>query len=623
LPELLWDGKYDSAGRRVAPPRVALPLQPIETVNESSQDRQRSLDLFSGSRDETWRNRLIWGDNKYILPALLAAVSGSVDLIYIDPPFGTGQDFTFTAEVPDADLEFLKQPSVLEQKAYRDTWGKGLDGYLAMISERIALMYDLLAPTGVFAVHVDWRASAYYRLVLDEIFGKANFVNELIWRYGKMANPSKRFSHSHDQVIVYHKGDDYPFNVQSGGVSEYRNRYERFVEPDNTVRFGRMADSKDQLIALRVNKLQKELGRAMRPDDVLFDFNTEAKVYDDVFTDISIVKGNSEERTAYPTQKPEGLLQRIIAAYTNDNAVVADFFAGSGTTAVAAERLGRRWIVCDLSRFAIHTTRKRLLSIANVRPFDVLNLGKYERQLWQQAEFGDQAEERALAYRKFMIDLYRATSIEGYLFLHGVKAGRFVHIGTVDAPVTISDVRQIVEEFGAAVGTGSGAPSTNGIDVLGWEFAFELNELAKQEAARGNVDLRFVRIPREVLDKRAVASGDVHFFELAALAVAVSVDRRTVTVEIADFVIPADDVPADVQRQIDHWSQWIDYWAVDWDNKGDTFHNEWQTYRTKKNPDLALSFGHEYPAGGTYRVVIKVIDILGNDTTKTVEVEVK
>src|SRR5262249_33909731 len=161
------------------------------------------------------------------------------------------------------------------------------------------------------------------------------------------ANPSKRFSHSHDQVIVYHKGDDYPFNVQSGGVSEYRNRYERFVEADNTLRFGRMSDSKDQLIALRVNKLQKELGRPLRSDDVLFDFNTETKVYDDVFTDISIVKGNSEERTAYPTQKPEGLLQRIIAAYTNDSALVADFFGGSGTTAIAAERLGRRWIVCD------------------------------------------------------------------------------------------------------------------------------------------------------------------------------------------------------------------------------------------------------------------------------------
>ena len=126
------------------------------------------------------------------------------------------------------------------------------------------------------------------------------------------------------------------------------------------------------------------------------------------------------------------------------------------------------------------------------------------------------------------------------------------------------------------------------MDILGWDFAFELNEIARQDAEKAGIELRLVRIPREVLDKRAVEQGDVRFFELAALSVGVKQSGRRVTLSIEDFVIPLDDVPADVQKAVTHWSQWIDYWAVDWDNKDDTFHNEWQAYRTRKSQDLAL-----------------------------------
>ena len=135
--------------------------------------------------------------------------------------------------------------------------------------------------------------------------------------------------------------------------------------------------------------------------------------------------------------------------------------------------------------------------------------------------------------------------------------------------------------------------------------------------------MRFVRIPREVLDKKAVEQGDIRFFELAALSVSVKKAKRDVTLTLTDFVIPPDDVPEEVSRAIKHWSQWIDYWAVDWDNKSDTFHNEWQTYRTRKSGDLQKTVTHTYDAPGEYTVVVKVIDILGNDTTKTLKVEVK
>jgi very-short-patch-repair endonuclease len=305
---------------------------------------------------------------------------------------------------------------------------------------------------------------------------------------------------------------------------------------------------------------------------------------------------------------------------------------GSGTTAATAERLGRRWITCDLGRFAIHTARKRLLSIDNVRPFVVQNLGKYERQAWQAAEFPSPPVSPPpaggiggviAAYRRFILDLYHARPITGYTWLHGLKAGRMVHVGAVDSPISPADVKQIAIEFHKATGTGADAPKESAVDVLGWDFAFELNEVAKQQAAQANIAMRFVRIPREVLEQKAVEQGDIKFFELAALAVDVGQDGRNVNLKLTDFVIPPDDVPADVQKAITHWSQWIDYWAVEWDNKGDTFHNMWQTYRTRQDKTLGLRAGHKYEQPGQYTIMVKVIDILGNDTTKTLQVTVK
>jgi hypothetical protein len=198
-----------------------------------------------------------------------------------------------------------------------------------------------------------------------------------------------------------------------------------------------------------------------------------------------------------------------------------------------------------------------------------------------------------------------------------------VHVGGVDAPVTMADVTSMATEFRKAIGKGKDAPTRSGIDVLGWDFAFELNETARQQAALAGIDLRLIRIPRELLEKKAVEQGDIKFFELAALSVKVTKKARAVTLELTDFIIPLDDVPEEVQKAVTHWEQWIDYWAVDWDNSDDTFHNEWQTYRTRKDKGLERQTSHKYEAPGSYRVVVKVIDILGNDTTRLLTVEVK
>ncbi|MBC8135219.1 MAG: PKD domain-containing protein, partial [Fibrella sp.] len=191
-----------------------------------------------------------------------------------------------------------------------------------------------------------------------------------------------------------------------------------------------------------------------------------------------------------------------------------------------------------------------------------------------------------------------------------------------DGPVSLGDLKNIGIELKKTVGTGADAPTTLGVDILGWDFAFELNEAGRQTMQDAGIDAKFVRIPREVLEKKAVDQGDIKFFELAALGVDVQAVGKTVTVILTDFVMPTDDVPQEVQTAITHWSQWIDYWATDWNNRGDAFHNEWQDYRTRKKRNLQHRVTHTYAEPGTYKIVVKVIDILGNDTTKTVSVTI-
>ncbi|MDI6767646.1 MAG: PKD domain-containing protein [Bacteroidota bacterium] len=198
---------------------------------------------------------------------------------------------------------------------------------------------------------------------------------------------------------------------------------------------------------------------------------------------------------------------------------------------------------------------------------------------------------------------------------------RMVHVGAVDTPVSNGDVKAIVQEFWKSVGKSSDI-KTNGVDILGWDFAFDINETARQLAAASKVDVKFKKIPREVLDKKAIEQGDVHFFELAGLDVRAKTKGKKVELILKEFIIPPDDVPEDVRAKISHWSQWVDYWAVDWNYRDDTFHNEWQSYRTKKNPKIELSVTHEYEEKGSYTIVVKVIDILGNDTTKAIIIEV-
>ena len=654
MTELIWDGKYKD-GKRISPVRIALPFQTIETVNESAQDRQRSLDFFASGKDTDWRNRLIWGDKKYVLPSLLPEFAGKISLIYIDPPFDTGSDFSFNATIPDnpeteedETTTFSKQPSILEQKAYRDTWGRGLNSYLQWFYETAIFLHELLADNGTIYVHLDWRMVHYAKAVLDEIFGNERFENEIVWQRSlPHGNMDYKFGASHDTLLRYSKTKDYIWSPQyAPHREEYLRDFYKYTEADGR-RYrliscinpnpNRPNLNYDWRGVKKVWKFSKARMKSMHEAGLLVYSKSGTPSYkgyldrmrgvpmQDMWTDISPLMGSSREWIEYPTQKPEALLERIIKASSNEGDLVLDCFIGSGTTAAVAEKLGRRWIACDLGRFAIHTARKRLLTIENLRPFVVQNLGKYERQAWQVAEFAstENMREREVRYRKFMLDLYHSDPITGYSWLHGTKSGRMVHIGAVDAPVTLADVKAIASEVWKTIGKGKGAPERASVDILGWEFAFELNELARQVAAEARVDVNFKKIPREVLERKAVEHGDIKFFELAALSVKLKHKGKDITLTLADFVMPPDDVPEDARKAITHWSQWIDYWAVDWDYKGDTFHNQWQNYRTRNDPSLQKEVAHVYEAAGRFVIVVKVIDILGNDTTKTLTVEAK
>ncbi len=663
MTELIWEGKYKD-GKKVTPVRIALPFQTIETVNESAQQRQKTLDFFAAEptadfNNKEWRNRLIWGDKKYVLPSLLPEFAGKVNLIYIDPPFNVGSDFSFTATIadhPDSDedetTEFIKQPSIIEQKAYRDTWGKGLDSYMQWFYETALLLKELLAEDGSIYVHLDWHVSHYAKTILDEVFGYENFRNEIVWkRKTGTANSKNGFGIQTESIFFYCKADNYKYERQfrKEGVSE-KEIDEKFnlideigrrywsgdlgspnPRPNLTYVYkGYQPPKNGWAVSVELMKKWDEEGKLIFPKDKsgrirrkMFLDDWQGFEVQNLWDDISPVQPQSKERVEYKTQKPEKLIERIINTSSSEGDLILDCFCGSGTTAAVAERLNRRWITCDLGRFAIHTARKRFLGINNVRPFIVQNLGKYERQQWMNAEF-ENPEDRLLqekTYRHFILELYHAKSLDGYTWLHGAKAGKMIHVGGVETPVTVDDIKATIKEFWKLVGKEKSVEK-NHIDFLGWDFAFDVNETAKQFAAENNVQIHPIKIPREVLEKKAVDQGDIKFYELASLGIKTKTNKLTVSVTLENFTIPPDDVPEDVQGKITHWSQWIDYWAIDWNYRDDTFHNEWQSYRTKQNPKIELIAGYAYEKKGKYTVLIKVIDILGNDTTKAIEITV-
>jgi adenine-specific DNA-methyltransferase len=633
---LEWDGKPERVER------LHLPFQTVETINESRATRERDTGaLFGGSDPHAAdRNLLIWGDNKLVMSSLLNDYAGKVKLVYVDPPFDTGTDFSHRVSVGDASV--TKLPSILEEHAYRDTWGEGQSSYLSMMYERLVLIHELLAEEGSLYVHVGPHVSHPVKLILDEIFGAAQFRGEIIWQRTSAHSSANRYGPVHETLLFYSKSDVYCWNQSYQPYDEfyldqfythYDEAGRRWRRSDLTaagIRHGETGKpwrgidvtSKGRHWAWPPAELDK-LDAAMRihwpekeggiPQMKRYADEQPGVPLQDVWTDVKPMHNLARERAGYPTQKPIKLLERVISASSNPGDLVADFFCGSGTTAVAAEQMGRRWLACDLGRFAIHTTRKRLLDVPDCRPFDIKNLGAYERQRWQIAS-GNGA---LRAYLDTILAFYNAEPVEGFIHLHGRKADRMVHVGATDAPVTIDETEDVMDEM-----------ADNGIegcDLLGWEWEMGLHDTISERARRRGLDLRPRQIPREVMERQVNEADAVRFFELAFVDLDIRREGQEACVVLKDFAIPSEDlIPQEVRDSIASWSDLIDYWSVDFDFTDDVFHNEWQSYRTRENPVLATqSDWHEYPEAGSHAIVVKIIDIFGNDTTKLAEVRIK
>ena len=639
--ELVWNGKTNKVCN------IVLPFQTIEHVDEPRAEVNQQLGLFDtrGRQRKGWTNKLIWGDNKLVLSSLKNGplreeieAQGGLKLIYIDPPFDVGADFSMDIEIGGATL--TKNPNILEEIAYRDTWGKGADSFIAMVYERLSLMHDLLANDSSIYVHCDWRMNSSLRFVLDEIFNASNFVNEIIWRRKQaQAWSSDQFGITNDTLLFYGKSVDRIFNPTYSKDDDNTKKYikERFKFDDGD---GRKYMKSPLVNPLVRPNLQYEFRGVKSPktgwlykkermeemyknNELVMPDDPTARIYrkiyldtypgqmvQNVWTDIPIVNPMADERVDYPTQKPEALIERIIKTSSNEGDLVADFFCGSGTTAAVAEKLGRKWIVTDLGKFAIHTTRKRMIGVQrqlktdgeDYRAFEILNLGKYERQHYigvnpnlREVEQQKQLEAREKTFIDLILRAYAAEKTDGFTSFQGKKAGRLIAIGPVNLPVTRLFIEEIILECRKH--------QITRVDVLGFEFEMGLFPNLLEEAKSKGIDLAPKYIPAEVFDKRAVEQNQVVFHDVAFIEVKPLVTHgeqgkpSAVSVELTDFsvfysqdsishaeqilknksskIVVEKGQVVKVSRDADgiltrkiltkEWTDWIDYWSVDFD----------------------------------------------------------
>lgn len=631
--ELVWEGKYDEYGNRreIDIAGCAMPLQKIETIDEPRSRAEAQGKLFDSkkSHSDDFRNMLIWGDNMLVMASLLKDLKGRVDLIYIDPPFDVGADFTMNLPVGNGKEIIDKDQSTLEMVAYRDMWGKGTDSYLQMMFERLTLMKELLCETGCIYVHCDNTMSHYLKLLMDEAFGKDNFLNNVIWSYQTRHSSDRFWNRKHDDLLLYKKGHTWTFNWKDPDVMQPLSevtiaKYKLKDEKGHYRLCGRFLKDSPIKGAKDVDpKWEKE-----HPELVVRDYLRPGIPPNDSFF-LPMENQSSDERTDFATQKPVALLNKVIKASSNDGDLVADFFCGSGTTGAVAERLGRRWIMADLGRFAIHTSRKRLIGLQRnlhekgelYRAFDVYNLGRYERQWWQKEQLKGADDE----HRKVVLGFYKAEPLNSPVspLLHGRKGPALVHVDSIDSVFTRVELRGV-----ARAAKEAGAKQIN---CLAWEFEMDLRLEAHRLQAELGIEIHLLRIPREIMEKNRK---EVTFFEVATLEAEPVYKKngrdKSVDIKLKKFLpslaeVPERELEALEQRAIKHGFDFIDFWAVDFDYRdGQPFKHHWQDYRTRKDRSLPTvsdqEFSYEKP--GKYTACVKVVDTFGCDTSITVPIEV-
>ena len=563
-----------------------------------------------------WMNRLIYGDNLLAMQALLAgdaqtglpSLRGKVDLIYIDPPFDSKADYRTKISLPGTDIQ--QKPTVIEQFAYADTWEEGTISYLKMIYPRLVLMKELLSECGSIYVHIDWHVGHYVKILLDEIFGKDLLLNEIMWCYSIGGKGSRFFGRKHDVIFLYSKSSHYIFNGKDQLVATERKE-------NSHMRLKVDEDGREYQ-----EKTDKKSGKVYRY------YVDEGKIPNDYWTDIEQLNREDSERVGYATQKPERLLERIIAASSNKDSLVCDFFGGSGTTAAVAERLGRRWITCDIGKPASLVMRKRFID-QEVNPFLYQSIGDYQKEAFRNNKrlkhVGDLSQ--------VVLGLYGAlpftpeqTNDRNFGYIKGTRT--LVMVDSPNRLTTAATIRRAVEAKASLLGG-----DWEKVVVLGWNFAFDISQaIQKYEASKVEV----LVIPPDLLDKLAkkgykklIDDKSVRFSSLQYLVakpvnVTLLGENDELDIELENYVllspdnIPLDDKDKEKLQQVFEQDplSLIEYWSIDPDYDGITFRSTWQDYRENMENDndplhCVYKARLRVPHKDSRQVCMKAVDVFG------------
>lgn len=565
----------------------------------------------------SWMNRLVYGDNLLTMQALLAgdpltglpSLRGKVDLIYIDPPFDSKADYRTKVTLPGIDLQ--QKPTVVEQFAYADTWEEGTISYLKMIYPRLVLMKELLSERGSIYVHIDWHIGHYLKILLDDIFGKDSFINELVWCYTGPTNQKRNFPRKHDCVLLYSKTGNYIFNADNVRVP--------FVKSNKSGGKTSFAGKKDELF---LEKLDEK-----------------GKIPEDWWADIADLGKVHSEAVGYATQKPIKLLERIIKASSNEGDLVCDFFGGSGTTAAVAEKLGRRWITCDIGKPASLVMRKRFID-QEVNPFLYQSIGDYQKEAFH----NNKKLRRVGDLSQVVLGLFGAlpfspeqVSDRNFGYVKGTR-----NLVMVDSPnrlTTAATVRRAVEAKASLLGG-----DWDKVIVLGWNFAFDISQ-AIEKYKNSNVEV--LVIPPDLLDKlskkgfkKLIADKTVRFSSLQYLVVnpvEVTVNGNgedELSISLSNYVllspdnIPLDDKDKEKLQQVMEQDplSLIEYWSIDPDYDGDTFRSTWQDYRENVDNDsdplhCVYSTRLHMPHKAERKVCVKAVDVFGFESQVILDVK--
>lgn len=604
-------------------------LQTNEYVLPVIKDHNLFTGEYQDINDHNWFNRLCYGDNLMVMQALLTGdkstglppMRGKIDLIYIDPPYDSKADYRTKITLPSGDIDL--KPTVLEQFAYSDTWKEGTVSYLKNLYPRLYLMRELLSDKGTIYVHLDYHIGHYVKILMDEILGKDKFVNEIIWNKGFRGTESKRiFQHSHDTILMYAKNYEYIWNQQGQPYKDANlGRYNQIDE-----------EGRRYALIKRVRTNGEVYYGKTYP-------NEDGKKINDVISHIATMASTNSERTGYDTQKPEALLEILLKTSSNEDSIVADFYAGSGTTGAVAEKLGRKWIMSDLGKPANMIMRKRLID-QEAKPFLYQAVGDYQKETFATTkEFkrvGDLAQ--------VVLNLYGATPFfddDMPKNLGQLKDSRtLVYVDSPNKLTGSSTLKKALELKESFLG------GWNKVIVLGWNFVFDIAEIIKEYNPS---QIEVLVIPPDLLSqlsknssyKKLVENGKVRFASLQYLTIKepivknISCDIEELQIELDNYVLlspdalPLDDKNKQALQEVIAREPLalIEYWSIDPDYDGTTFRSKWQDYRenTFKDDDqyrVSTSAQITVPKlkGKKRKICVKAVDVFGFESVVVKEI---